>query len=419
MPVPRCGKMEFRTAMASPDVSIAQKHHPRWLRETAFGILILLSAALGAAVGVLFVYSSELPEVRALEDYKPDTVTELYAGDGQLIGSFALQRRILVSYEQIPAVLRDALIATEDQHFQDHWGVDVPRVFEAAWHNVISRRITQGASTLTMQLAGTLFLNRSDRSFRRKIQETLLSIQIERYYTKKQIFTMYCNQIYLGHGNYGFEAAAEFYFGKPAKDLTLPEAALLAGIVRGPTYSPLLHPDRALARRNLVLGRLVADGKLTPQAAAEAQKLPLGLHVQYPTNNLAPYFVEEIRKYLEHSYGTEAVHEHGLRVYTTLNVAMQRAANRALKDGLLAYTRRHGWKGGLTNILADHLGTLEKYEAEDWRRPMEKGGYVTALVLEAGDSSATLRIGPYRATLMPSDMAWTGQKRPSKLLKAG
>jgi len=411
--------MEARTAMASPDVPVPNKHLPRWFRETAYGILVLISIVAGAVVGVLFVYSSELPEVRALEDYKPDTVTELYADDGQLVGSFALQRRILVSYEQIPAVLRDALIATEDQHFQDHWGVDVPRVFEAAWHNVISRRITQGASTLTMQLAGTLFLNRSDRSFRRKIQETLLSIQIERYYTKKQIFTMYCNQIYLGHGNYGFEAAAEFYFGKPAKDLTLPEAALLAGIVRGPTYSPLLHPDRALARRNLVLGRLVADGKLTPQAAAEAQKLPLVLHVQYPRNDLAPYFVEEIRKYLEHSYGTEAVHEHGLRVYTTLNVAMQRAANRALKDGLLAYTRRHGWKGGLTNILAEHLGTLDKYEAEDWRRPMEKGDYVTALVLEAGDSSATLRIGPYRATLVPSDMAWTGQKHPSKLLKVG
>src|SRR5208282_1300826 len=157
-----------------------------------------------------------------------------------------------------------------------------------------SRRISQGASTLTMQLAGTLFLNRSDRSFRRKIQETLLSIQIERYYTKKQIFTMYCNQIYLGHGNYGFEAASEFYFGKPAKDVTLPEAALLAGIVRGPAYSPILHPDRALARRNLVLGRLVADGKLTPQAEEEAQKLPLVLHVQYPRNDLAPYFVEEI-----------------------------------------------------------------------------------------------------------------------------
>jgi penicillin-binding protein 1A len=405
--------------MASPDAPAPPQHLPRWLRETAYGILILLSMAIGAGVGVLFVDSSELPEVRALEDYKPDTVTELYADNGQLIGSFALQRRILVSYDQIPAMLRDALIATEDQHFEHHWGVDVPRVFEAAWRNVINRRITQGASTLTMQLAGTLFLNRSDRSLRRKIQETLLAIQIERYYTKRQILTMYCNQIYLGHGNYGFEAASEFYFGKAMKDLTLPEDALLVGVVPGPSYSPLLHPARALARRNLVLSRMAAEGKLSRQAMKEAQAMPLGLHVQYPRNDFAPYFVEEVRKYLEHNYGTEAVHEHGLRVYTTLNVAMQRAANHALKDGLHAYTRRHGWKGKLTNILAEHLGTLDKYQAEDWRRPMQKGDYVTALVTEAGESSATLRIGPYHATLTPSDMAWTGQRHPSKLLKSG
>ena len=405
--------------MADAPTTVPRKYLPPWLRETAFGLLILLSAAGGAGVGVLFVYTSELPEVRALEDYQPDTVTELYAADGQPIGSFALQRRILVSYEQVPKILRDALIATEDQHFEDHFGVDVPRVFEAAWHNLVSRRITQGASTLTMQLAGTLFLNRSDRSFRRKIQETLLAIQIERYYTKKQIFTMYCNQIYLGHGNYGFEAASEFYFGKPVKEVTMAEAALLAGIVRGPSYSPILHPDRALARRNLVLSRMVAEGKATHEAAEAAEKLPLGLHLQYPRNDLAPYFVEEIRKYLERTYGTEAVHERGLRVFTTLDVAMQRAANRALKDGLAAYTRRHGWKGELANILAEGLGTLDKYESDDWRRPIDKGSYVTALVLETGENFATLRIGPYHAMLTPSDYAWTGRKQATKLLKAG
>ena len=413
--------------MASSDAPVppalsrveGQQHLPRWLRETAYGFLLLISIAVGASVGVLFVYSSELPEVRALEDYKPDTVTELYADNGQQIGSFALQRRILVTYDQIPAVLRDALIATEDQHFESHWGVDVPRVFQAAWRNAVSGHITQGASTLTMQLAGTLFLNRSDRSYRRKIQEALLAVQIERYYTKRQILTMYCNQIYLGHGNYGFESASEFYFGKTLKDLTLPEAALLVAVVRGPTYSPLLHPERALARRNLVISRLVAAGTLTRNAMEEAQKQPLGLHIQYPRNDFAPYFVEDIRKYLEHNYGTEAVHERGLRVYTTLNVAMQRAANRALKDGLHAYTRRHGWKGNLTNILAEHLGTLDKFQADDWRRTIEKGDYVTALVTDAGDAFATLRIGPYRATLTASDMAWTGQKKPSKLLKPG
>ena len=179
---------------------------------------------------MLFVYSTDLPEIRALEDYRPNVVTELYADDGQQIGNFALQRRILLTWEQIPPVLKDAITSTEDQHFFEHWGVDLPRVMEAAWRNAVPWRIREGASTLTMQLAGGLFLDRSDRSFRRKIQETLLAIQIERNYTKQQIFTMYANQVYLAHGNYGFEAASEYYFDKPVGKLTLPEAALLAAL---------------------------------------------------------------------------------------------------------------------------------------------------------------------------------------------
>ena len=205
----------------------------------AFAVLLLFSIIFGATGGLLFVYMSDLPEVRALEDYRPNVITELYADTGQQIGTFALQRRILLTWEQIPPVLRDAITSTEDQHFFEHWGVDLPRVVEAAWRNIVRFRIREGASTLTMQLAGGLFLDRSDRSFRRKIQETLLAIQIERNYTKQQIFTLYVNQIYLAHGNYGFEAAAEFYFGNPVGKLTLPKAALLAGLIRGPGYSPL------------------------------------------------------------------------------------------------------------------------------------------------------------------------------------
>ncbi len=176
------------------------------------------------------MYASELPEMRALEDYRPNVVTELYSDDGRQIGTFALQRRILLAWEQIPPVLKDAITSTEDQHFFEHWGVDLPRVIEAAYRNVLRRRIQEGASTLTMQLAGGLFLDRSDRSFRRKIQETLLAIQIERNYTKQQIFTMYSNQVYLAHGNYGFEAASEYYFSKPIDKLTVAEAALLAAL---------------------------------------------------------------------------------------------------------------------------------------------------------------------------------------------
>src|SRR5579872_1038778 len=276
--------------------------------RVAFGVLLAGVIGLGTAAGLLFVYSSDLPEIRALEDYRPNVVTELYADDGQEIGTFALQRRILVTWEQIPPVLKDAITSTEDQHFFQHWGVDLPRVVQAAWRNATHRRIQEGASTLTMQLAGGLFLDRSDRSFRRKIQETLLAIQIERNYTKQQIFTMYANQVYLAHGNYGFEAASEYYFNKPVSQLTLPEAALLAALIRGPVYSPIIYPKRALERRNLVLDLMQRDGKITTQQEREAQRQPIGLNVQSPRNDLAPYFVEAIRKYLESTYGTEAVH---------------------------------------------------------------------------------------------------------------
>src|SRR6201997_3030783 len=373
--------------------------------RVALAFLLLCSIALGAACGLLFVYASDLPEIRALETYRPNVVTEIYADDGQLVGSFALQRRILMTYEQTPKVLYNAVTAIEDQHFEEHWGIDFPRIASAAYRNLAKRRITGGASTISMQLAGNLFLDRSDRSFRRKMQEMLLALQIERRYTKPQIFTMYANQVYLAHGNYGFAAAAQFYFGKPVTDLKLEEAALLAGMVNGPKYSPLANPEGALARRNLVLHRMEDEGKITPSELTATKKTPLGLHVQYPRNDLAPYFFEEIRKYLESTYGTEAVHERGLRVYTTLNIAMQRAANLALRDGLHAYERRHGWKGNLPNVLRDNLGKLDTYEDEDWLHAIEKGSYVTGLALAVTDRGAVIKIGPYRGILAPSDFA--------------
>jgi penicillin-binding protein 1A len=387
--------------------------------RVAFALLLLGSIAFGALAGLLFVYSSDLPQIRALEDFRPDIVTELYADDGQIIGSFALQRRILLTYEQIPQVLKDAILTTEDQHFEQHWGVDFTRVAGAAWRNLLAHRVAEGASTLTMQLAGTLFLDRSDRTMRRKIQETLLALQIERHYTKQQIFTMYCNQIYLSHGNYGFEAASEYYFGKPVGKLTVPEAALLAGMIRGPSYSPILHAQRALARRNIVLDRMARADKITQAQAQQAIAQPLALHVEAPHNTLAPYFVEEIRKYLESTYGTQTVHERGLRVYTTLNVDAQRAANQAIRDGLHAYDRRHGWRGKLDNILRDHRDTLESYEDDDWRLPIGKGDYVTGLVTAVDNKAATIKVGPYRALLTQPDFAWTRHQAPKEILTAG
>jgi penicillin-binding protein 1A len=387
--------------------------------RVALAFLLFCSILFGVACGLLFVYASDLPEIRALETYRPTVVTEIYADDGQMVGSFALQRRILMTYEQCPKVLYNAVTAIEDQHFEEHWGIDFPRMFTAALRHLTKGRRAGGASTITMQLAGNLFLDRSDISFRRKAEETLLALQIERRYTKPQIFTMYANQVYLAHGNYGFAAAAQFYFGKPVTDLKLPEAALLAGMINGPKFSPLLNPEAALARRNLVLHRMEEEGKVTPVEEAAARKSPLALHIQYPRNDLAPYFFEEIRKYLEATYGTEAVHERGLRVYTTLNVNMQRVANQSLRDGLHAYERRHGWKGNLPNVLRDNLGKLDTYEDEDWRHAIEKGSYVTGLVLTVADREAVVKIGPYRGILSPGDLAWTGRKKASELLKVG
>src|ERR1700751_2589416 len=387
--------------------------------RVALAFLLLCSIALGAVAGLLFVYESDLPEIRALETYRPNVVTEIYADDGQLVGSFALQRRILMTWEQTPKVLYNAVTAIEDQHFEDHWGVDFPRVAGAASRNILKHRKAEGASTITMQLAGNLFLDRSERSFRRKVQEMLLALQIERRYTKPQIFTMYANQVYLAHGNYGFAAVGRFPLGKPVPDRNLQQAALLAGMIRGPIYSPLGDPARALARRNLVLYRMMEEGKITPVEEEAAKRTPLGLHLQYPRNDLAPYFFEDIRKYLESTYGTEAVHERGLRVYTTLNIQMQKAANQSIRDGLHTYDRRHGWRDKLPNVLKDNLGKLDTYEDDDWRHAIEKGSYVTGLVMAVDDKSATIKIGNYRAIVSALDMAWNGHKRPNETLAVG
>lgn len=388
--------------------------------RVAIVLLLLCSIAVGAAAGLLFVYSSDLPQIQELENYRPDVVTEVYADDGSSIGSFALQRRILLTYEQIPKQLRDAIISTEDRHFMDHWGIDFPRVAEAAWTDIMHRRVIQGASTITMQLAGGLFLNRADRSFRRKIEEAMLAVQIERHYTKQQIFTMYCNQVYLWNGNYGVEAASEFYFGKPVGELTLAQSALLAGMIRGPIYSPTSYPKRALERRNLVLDLMADNGAISRRDASAAKQTELGLNITYPQNNtLAPYYVEDIRQKLEAQFGTEAVHQEGLRVYSTLDARMQRDAVEALRDGLHAYDRRHGWRGNLPNIFHEHLGTLASYESPEWRHEIAPGDYVTGLIVAVDKHAAVAKIGPYRAVIAPADFAWTGTKDPEQLLQVG
>src|SRR5437764_2436120 len=349
------------------------------VRRFVFGLLVLLSALVGALSGLLLVYSTDLPQVEQLEHYRPVSTTELYDINSVTIGSFALQRRVVASYGDFPRVLIQALISTADKDFYRHSRINFWRIAGAAYRDIQSGGKVQGASTLTMQLARNLFLS-PDRSFHRKIQEALLAIQIERRFTKDQIFTLYANQIYLGHGVYGFEAASEYYFSKPARQLTLPEAALIAGLPKSPIYySPINHPDHALKRRNLVINSMLEDGKMTTQRADEARNKPRELNLQHDPGSLAPNFVEEIRRYLEAKYGSNQVHQGGLRVYTALDMDLQRAANRAVLDGLATYERRHGWKGHLENMLRSNA-TLATYQHPDWEDEPEPSSYIHALV---------------------------------------
>ncbi len=383
-----------------------------------FVLLIIVAAIAGALSGLLLVYSTDLPQVTELEHYRPATITQLYDDQNRVIGQFALQRRVIDSYNDFPKVLRDALISTEDKEFEKHWGVDVWRVFGAAWRDVILDSRAQGASTLTMQLARNLFLS-PDRNFRRKMQEVMLSIQIERRFTKPQIFTLYANQIYLGHGVYGFEAGANFYFSKKAKDLTLEEAAVLAGLPKAPNYySPINNPERAMRRRNLVINNMLEDGKITAAEAQRAKNAPLELKLQAEPNDIAPYFVEEIRQYLEKKYGAEEVHEAGLRVYTSLNLEMQRTAQQAVRDGLAAYERRHGWKGNLLNVIANG-DSLATYHHVDWDGSIVPGTYLHAVVTEVEPMAATVKFGNYEARLGPEEIKWTHHTSPQEFLTQG
>jgi penicillin-binding protein 1A len=405
--------MKFLYA-AFPSLHVAPK---KIVGRVVFGTLVLGAVVLGILAGLLIVYSTDLPQIGELERYRPSTITELYDSQGRVIGSFALQKRILVGYDGFPRVLRDAIISTEDKNFESHWGVNFWRVLGATYRDISSGSRAQGASTLTMQLSRNLFLS-PERHFGRKIQETMLALQIERHFTKQQIFTLYANQIFLGHSVYGFEAGAEYYFSKHAKDLKLEEAALLAGLPKAPVYySPVNYPERALKRRNLVINNLLEDGKITADEAARAKATPLRLNI-HADRSPAPYFVEEVRKYLEKKYGSDQVHEGGLRVYTSLDLDLQRAATVAVLDGLAAYERRHGWRGSSRNILTTGE-TLSNYHDPDWDQPLAAGNYMHGLVVDVGLQFAKVKLGAHSASLGPAELAWTGKKLAKTALSPG
>lgn len=393
--------------------------HRRLAGKAAFYLLLGASALFGVMVGLVLVFSFNLPQMAQLERYRPNTTTELYDVHGRVVGSFALERRVVVPYSEIPATLRHAILSIEDKNFETNGGVNFVRVAGAAYQDLHSDRRSQGASTITMQLARNLFLS-SEKTFGRKLQEIFLTLQIERHFTKQQIFTLYANQIYLGRGTYGFEAGSEYYFSKHVRDLTLPESALLAALPKGPeSYSPVRFPERALKRRNLVLSEMAADGSLTQAEAAEAKTAPLGLNLEPPKSvEEAPYFVEEVRRQLEREYGVDEVHGAGLRVYTTIDLDLQRAATKAVLDGLASYEHRRGWVGNQPNV-GSTTPDLASFVHPDWKQPVEAGAYFHVLVTSVAPTRLTVRLADQQAVLQYPDWAWTGKTKAPDVAKLG
>jgi penicillin-binding protein 1A len=410
----------YRRLQAAPE---PPRQRRKLAGKFALALLLALAVITGSLAGLTLVYSVDLPQIHDLEHYRPSTVTELYDRKGRVIGSFAIERREVINYNDFAPVLRQAVISIEDKNFESHWGINVLRIGGALWHDLVSHGRAQGASTLTMQLARNLFLS-SERTAGRKLQEAYLAIQIERAFTKQQIFTLYGNQIYLGSGMYGFEAASQFYFSKHARDLTLTEAALLAGLPKGPVaYSPILNPEKCLRRRNLVLTEMESDRVISHEQAEQARNAPLGLNIAQPEMSVAPWFEEAVRQELDSRFGADEVHEAGMKIETTLDLDLQKTANAAVADGLATYERRRGWvgqdgPGKLQNVLASG-STIEDYRHPDWVVKTGPGDYVHAVVTRVLPLEIHARVGKNEVIILPEDWQWTKQRLADALVKPG
>ncbi len=374
--------------------------------------LFLMACGIVAGVAAGVYLTRDMPQVDSLQFTVPRLTTKVYGRDGQLIQEYGAEKRILVPYSQISPKFFEALVAVEDSTFYQHHGVSIRGVLRALFKDVIQRRKGQGGSTITQQLARQYFLT-PEKLWVRKIREMILAVNIEKRYSKQQILEMYANKVYFGHGYYGIESASRFYFGKPASNLTTGEAALLAGMIQLPMqYSPINHPDRAKSRRDMVLDRMAATGKISmAQAAAEKAK-PIKVRGRSAMEEgAAAYISERVRIYCEEKYGEEALYEKGLQVFTTIDPKLQELAVRAVKDGLHEYSRRHGFKGPLRGDAAPDETTAASEFAD--------GARVWATVKQVAPDSIQASSCGRVLTLGPAQLKWAGTMHPSIVFKEG
>ena len=413
-----------------------------FLSSLAFLITaLLLALSAGALTGVLASYylnnSRYSVEVSALATYRPPQVTTIYADDGEtILAEFAIEKRIPLKIQDVPDRVTDALLAIEDYRYRDHIGIDPYRILGVVFKNITTGK-TEGASTITQQLAKNLFLYK-DQTYTRKVNEWAVALQIERLYTKDQILEMYMNYVFLGAGAYGFEAGSRTYFGKSVKDLNLEEAALLAAIPKSPEYSPTRNMEKAKTRRDIVLDQMT---KYFPDRysqsdvnAAKAKPITLAGTAYYqsqPKSTAWDYPVEEIRKYLEEKYTTR-VAQGGLKVYSTINVEAQKIATRTIREKLRAYDRGRAWRSDYKNLLVNENDEpltdekeiskiLETFKHPDWYGDeFKEGEYIKGLVMKAnaGADEVGVRFGKFKAVVRAGNMGRSG-KRPREELKPG
>ncbi|HVQ42232.1 MAG TPA: PBP1A family penicillin-binding protein [Vicinamibacterales bacterium] len=397
----------------------------RWIARFSVVILFVIAAALGTAGGVLFAFADDLPAISALDDYSPGTITRVLGRDGSVVGEFATERRQVVTYEDIPAVLRNAIISAEDDEFMTHGGIHPLLMGWAAVNDVLSRRRTPGRSTITQQLARQLFpeavgFERVGTAGRiRKIKEALVALQIEKRYSKQEILTMYCNKVAWGNRAFGVEAASRLYFGKPAKELTLGEAATIAGMLPAPQrFNPYASMEASTRRRNYTLDRMAEEGYITRDEAVAEKAKPIVTRGQPAApQSIAPYLVESLRVQLEERYGAKTLYEGGLVIKTGLDPALQRAAHQALDEGLRRLDKARGFRKPVRNVIEEKR-TLDSFRHPRWNREIATGDIVPALVTDVEAGVIRVRAGRLTGTIAKPGYAWT-KRRAEELVKAG
>ena len=385
----------------------------RWLLLASVFIIIIGSISIA---GVYFFLSRNLPKISTLKDYRPPIITTVYSDDNRKIGEFFKERRIVIPLSQMPDMLKKAFVAAEDSRFYTHQGIDILSILRAFYKNIEAGTIVQGGSTITQQVTKSFFLT-PERSYIRKIKEAILAYRLDKKFSKDEILFLYLNQIYLGHGAYGVEAASENYFGKSAKDLNLAECAVLAGLPQAPSrYSPFKYPERAKQRQIYVLNRMVEDGFITNIQATEAINKTLDIK---PRKNLyieeVPVYTEYIRRYISSKYGDEMLYNEGLSVYTSVNIEMQKIAREEINKGLYALDKREGYRGPLKHLQPEEIESFSKQiQSELEGDHLEEGKVVEGVVIgvDSKNNTVTVRMGNMLGVIGIEDMRWARKPDP-------